>query len=403
MVEWLRGDWVRRLRLPQLEPPFPEASRDRQVLDYPLIACVLALLLVGLVMVGSASTDISSVHYGSAFHFFFRQCVFMIGAIGVMAAVQVFPIELWQRWSVLLLAVGSLLLVLVLFTGREINGSVRWIPLGFFSLQASEVAKLCIVIYMASYLSRRQDEVRDGWWGFIKPLIVLLIAMVLLLAEPDFGAIVVLMGAVLGMVFLAGAKLGQYFVLILTSLAGIALVAISQPYRLRRLTTYMDPWAYQFESGYQLTQSLIAFGRGGWFGEGLGNSIQKQFYLPEAYTDFIFAVIAEEFGLLGSILLIMLLTFVSWRAMRIGYLAERAGQVFSGYMAYGIGLLIGLQVFINIGVSTGLLPTKGLALPFLSYGGSNLLVSCLAVGLLMRIDYERRIFASGAVKEARRD
>ena len=403
MVEWLQGDWIKRLRLPQLEPSFLVAGRDRQVLDYPLIACVLALLLIGLVMVESASTGISSAHYGSAFHFFLRQCVFMAGAIGVMAAVQVFPIELWQRWSVLLLALGFSLLVLVLFVGREINGSVRWIPLGFFNLQASEVAKLCIVIYMASYLSRRQDEVRDGWWGFLKPLIILLFAMVLLLAEPDFGAVVVLMGAVLGMVFLAGAKLRQYFVLILASLAGIALIAISQPYRMRRLTTYMDPWAYQFESGYQLTQSLIAFGRGGWFGEGLGNSIQKQFYLPEAHTDFIFAVIAEEFGLLGSVLVIMLLAFVSWRAMRIGYLAEKAGQVFSGYMAYGIGLLLGIQVFINIGVSTGLLPTKGLALPFLSYGGSSLLISCLAVGLLVRIDYERRIFASGAVKEAKHD
>ncbi|MCK5894101.1 MAG: putative lipid II flippase FtsW [Endozoicomonadaceae bacterium] len=394
---------IKRICLPQLEPSFLVSAKDRQVLDYPFIASVLILMLVGLVMIASASTDMSSVHYGSAFHFFLRQSIFVVVAVAVMAAVQLFPISFWQQWGVELLGLALSVLVLVLFVGREINGSVRWIPLGFFNLQASEVAKFGIVVYMASYLERRKDEVRDGWWGFIKPLMVLLVAMVLLLVEPDFGAVVVLMFVVLGMVFLAGVRLRQYFVMIALSLVGIVLAAISQPYRMRRLTTYMDPWAYQFESGYQLTQSLIAFGRGGWLGEGLGHGIQKQFYLPEAHTDFIFAVIAEEFGLLGSIVVIMLLAFVTWRALRIGYLAEKAGYVFSGYMAYGFGLLIGIQVFINIGVSSGLLPTKGLALPFLSYGGSNLLMNCLTMGLLVRIDYERRIFSSGAVRQAKND
>ena len=355
-------------------------------LDFWLLGVVLAVLSLGLVMVASASTEMAS----NPLYYTFRQALFVTAGCVVLLAVLTIEMQEWEQFSWLSLIVSLGLLVLVLIIGREVNGSVRWISLGVFNLQASEVAKVGIVIYMAAYLVRRRDEVRSRWRGFLKPMGIMSVASVLLLLEPDFGALVVLMAAVLGMIFLAGAPLFQYLILMVASLfAGVAIL-LTQAYRVERLKTYLDPWAHQFDSGYQLTQSLIAFGRGEWFGEGLGNSIQKLFYLPEAHTDFVLAVLAEELGFIGCLLLLGMLMFVALRALHIGKLAEGVGQYFSAYIAYGVGFLIGGQVTINMGVNTGLLPTKGLALPLVSYGGSSMVMSCLAIGLLVRIDYERR-------------
>ncbi len=370
--------------------------------DILLLGAALTAIAVGLIMVASASSSIGNVTYGNTFHFLIRQGIFFAGGLSVILATLMIPMAVWERWGPALLILAWMLLVLVLIpgVGREVNGSSRWIPLGLFNLQPSEVAKVLVAVYMASYLSRKQDEVRDeGWWGFSRPMLVLILTLVLFLFEPDFGSSVVLLGAIMGMVFLAGAGLGKFFVMLIGAvIAAVGLVLVA-PYRMRRLTVYTDPWADQFGDGYQLTQSLIGFGRGGWTGEGLGNSIQKLFFLPEAHTDFIFSVVAEELGLVGSIAILALLFFIAWRAMHIGYLAEKANQYFSAYLAYGLGLLFGSQVFINIGVSSGLLPTKGLALPFVSYGGSSLMMSCLTVGLLMRIDFERH--GMGAAKGGR--
>ncbi len=359
--------------------------------DHLLAFVVLALLLLGAVMITSASMEVAYGRLGSPFFYAVRQLLYI--ALGVIAlfCTLIVPMHSWEKYSGWLLALAFVLLVVVLIVGREINGSQRWIPLGVVNLQASEVAKLGLVLYLAGYLVRRGDEVRKHWRGFVKPMMVITLAVMLLLLEPDFGAVVVLLSAAIGMMFLAGVRLQQFVMLILGCGAAIFLLARSQPYRMERLSTYMDPWADQFGSGYQLTQSLIAFGRGEWFGTGLGNSIQKIFYLPEAHTDFVFAVAAEELGLIGAVGITLLLVTLCVRALIIGFRAEQQGQHFSGYAAYGIGFLLGMQTLINIGVNTGLLPTKGLTLPMLSYGGSSLLVCCVSVGLLLRIDYERRL------------
>ncbi|MGY0217856.1 putative lipid II flippase FtsW [Endozoicomonadaceae bacterium StTr2] len=373
-------------RFSDFRPTWGQPLKNDAELDFWLLGVTLAVLSLGLVMVASASTEIGS----TPLYYAIRQAIYV--AAGLVALIVVMTIELqeWQRFSTVSLLVSIALLVIVLFMGREINGSVRWINLGFFNLQASEVAKLGMVVYIAAYLVRRRDEVRSQWWGFIKPMLVLGGAAALLLAEPDFGAVVVLLVAVLGMIFLAGVPLMQYLVLMVVCVVGVIGILLTQAYRIERLKTYLDPWADQFGSGYQLTQSLIAFGKGEWLGQGLGNSIQKLFYLPEAHTDFVLAVLAEELGLIGSLVLLAMLMFISLRALSIGHLAERAGQFFAAYVAYGISFLIGGQVVVNIGVNIGLLPTKGLTLPFVSYGGSSMVMNCLAIGLLLRIDYERR-------------
>jgi cell division protein FtsW len=267
---------------------------------------------------------------------------------------------------------------------------MRWISLGFMNVQPSEFAKLATVLYMASYLERRRDEVQSKWSGFIKPLLVLALLAVLLLLEPDFGAVVVLMLASLALLFLGGVKASQFILTAVVVLGASVLILLSQPYRLKRLTGYWEPWTQEnvYGSGYQLTQSLIAFGRGEFSGVGLGNSIQKLFYLPEAHTDFVFAIWSEETGLLGAALIISLFVYIFIKAMKLGRKAYESQQYFPAFVAYGMGLLIGFQGFINLGVNMGLLPTKGLTLPFVSYGGSSLIVCFIALGLLLRVHHE---------------
>ncbi|MDX5434480.1 MAG: putative lipid II flippase FtsW, partial [Halomonas sp.] len=302
------------------------------------------------------------------------------------------PLAWWRANGPLLLLVSIALLLLVLFVGREVNGSRRWlsIPLLPFNLQVSEVAKLCLIVYLAGYLERFLPDVRRRWGAFLRPLLVMGVVAVLLILEPDYGAMVVMTGCVMGMLLMAGAPWGRFVFI----LAGVGLlgfyIAIAEPYRLARLTSFSDPWADQFASGYQLTQALIAFGRGHWLGMGLGNSVQKLFYLPEAHTDFVFAVLAEELGLFGAVGVVGLFALLIWRAMAVGRRAELAGLAFAAYISYGIAMVIGAQAFINIAVSTGMLPTKGLTLPLLSYGGSSLLVSAAMVALLLRADIDTR-------------
>jgi len=300
------------------------------------------------------------------------------------------PVAWWERSGWLLLGVGLLALVLVLTPlGRTVNGSTRWIPFGLFNVQVSEVAKLCLIAYLAGYVVRRRDELLNTWPGFLKPLVVLGVASVLLVIQPDFGATVVLVSAAAGMIFLSGVRLSRFVPLIVILVVLGSLLVLTQPYRLKRVVSYLDPWKDQFDSGYQLTQSLIAFGRGDWGGVGLGNSIQKLFYLPEAHTDFVFAIIAEEFGLLGSLIVLALFTLLVVSGFVIARRAEKADMPFGACFSYGITLLIGLQATINIAVSTGMLPTKGLTLPLVSYGGSSLMIVCVSIGVLARVEMER--------------
>jgi len=372
-------------------------------LDLPLLVGCLMLLGLGLVMVTSASSEVAAAQAGGPLYYGIRQAIFL--GIGLIAGVLVLmvPIATWQRLGWVLLAAAFLLLVLVLAVGREINGSIRWIHLGPLSLQASELAKVFVVIYLAGYLVRRQEEVRESWSGFLKPIAVLIPMAGLLLLEPDFGATVVLFGAAAGMLFLGGVGLVRFGLSAILAVGAVWLLVKTQPYRVARLTTFTDPWADQFGAGYQLTQALIAFGRGEWFGVGLGNSIQKQFYLPEAHTDFVFAILAEELGMVGALATLALLVFVCLRALYIGLWAEQAKQHFAAYVAYGLAILWIGQILINIGVNVGLLPTKGLTLPFLSYGGSSLMICCVSLAMLLRIDWERRQLLRGEMEIGERE
>lgn len=360
--------------------------------DRYLVATAIALLVMGMVMIASASSEIARVHFDEPFFYLVHQIAYVI--IGVVAAsiVMRLDFEFWYDHGHWLLLLGLILLVAVLVPGlgREINGSRRWIGLGFLNLQVSEFIKFAMVIYLAGYLTRHQQEVENKVSGFLKPLIILGIIALLLLQEPDFGAAFVLTLTVLTMLFLAGVRLWQFIVLFLILLGLLAYVALSAPYRVQRLTAFVNPWQHQFGSSYQLTQSLIAFGRGGVTGVGLGDSIQKLFYLPEAHTDFLFAVLAEELGLVGVLFVIVLYSVLIWRSLVIGYKAHRLKRLAAGYVAYGFGIWLAMQAAINMGVTSGLFPTKGLTMPLMSYGGSSMLINCVVVAILLRIDHENR-------------
>lgn len=370
----------------------PPAPYDRW-----LICLVLSLVVIGLLMVASASIVVSDQQLHQPFYYFYRQLTRIILGVLLGCIVVQFEIEQWAKISGMLIVGTMLLLALVLLPGigHSVNGSMRWIGLGPIGVQVSELAKFAVVIYLASYLVRRNHEIRTNWSGFIKPMGLLGVIVLLLLKEPDFGAAVVIMATALGMMFLAGMQLRHFVLLLAGVLSILSIIAISAPYRLLRLTSFLNPWANAFDSGYQLTQSLIAFGRGGLFGVGLGNSIQKLFYLPEAHTDFLFAVIAEELGLVGMLIVTGLFTALVLRILFIGRQAQRLGRHFAGFMAYGFGLWIAIQFMVSIGVNCGVLPTKGLTLPLVSYGGSSMLVNCIVIALLMRIDYENRMVVLG--------
>lgn len=380
-------------------PAADAAARRRRgpLLDLPLVGVALLLLALGLVMIASASVGIADRQTGDPFYYLLRQAAY--AGLGIVFAYAAFrlPLAFWeQAGPALLLACGVLLAVLfVPGLGRTVNGSTRWLMAGPVNLQVSELTKLAFIVYLAGYLVRHGDAVRNTVGGFLKPMLPLGVLAALLLAEPDFGAAAVLTATALGMMFLGGVRLWLFGVLVVLAGSSLAVLAVSSPYRLQRLTSFLDPWADPYNSGFQLTQALIAFGRGDWMGVGLGGGVQKLFYLPEAHTDFVFAVLGEELGLLGVTAVVLLYALLVWRVLRLGWQSAQAGHAFGGYLAFGVGLWLSLQAFINMGVNMGLLPTKGLTLPLMSYGGSSMLVSCIAIGVVLRIGVESRLQAGG--------
>jgi len=362
-----------------------------------------SLLLIGYVMVASASLHLGIKLTGDGFYYPIRQLMHIgLGLIfgGGVASV---PMQVWEQNGSRLFLAGLLLLIIVLIPGLgvKVNGSVRWLSLGGVRIQVSEVVKFFSVIYMAGYVTRYRESVQNAAFGLLKPLGLFSVASLLLLLEPDFGSAVVIIMIAMGIMFLAGARLSQFIVLLLVFGVLAMLLVYFSPYRLVRVTSFMDPWADPLKSGFQLVQALISFGRGEWLGVGLGSGIQKLFYLPEAHTDFLFSVIGEELGFLGVITVIGLFAMLVWRAFAIGLAAEQVGQRFSAFIAYGLGIWFGFQSFVNMGVNMGILPTKGLTLPLMSYGGGSMMIMCCAVALLFRVQSEVTEINAGIPKRNR--
>jgi cell division protein FtsW len=370
--------------------PFPARLRTELKLDPVLLAIVLTLIACGFVILASASITVADNTSGEPFYYVQRQLLAAVIGLAGAAFCLFVPMSVWRGLGPLMLLAGLALLCVVLVPGigYEVNGSRRWIRVGVMNLQVSEPARLCLLIYLAGYAVRQQKALRERFAGFLRPMLVLSLASAALLAEPDFGAAIVLLATALVMLFVAGARIRDFVVFFSLAVVAMVMLALTSPYRMKRITAFLDPWADPYNSGFQLTQSLIAIGRGEWFGVGLGDSVQKLFYLPEAHTDFVFAVFAEEFGLLGSAALIALFVALLWRVFNLAFRAVHAERFFEAYLAVGIGTWLGLQAFINIGVNMGLLPTKGLTLPLISYGRSSLIVMLIAVGLLLRIHHE---------------
>ena len=368
-----------------LLPARPAGLYDRQ-----LVLLALSLMAVGVVIVASASIPEGISLGDDPFMFVKRHAMFLVMALGISWFVLQVPMARWQEYNGPMLLLAILLLVLVLVVGRNVNGAVRWLPLGPFNLQPAEFGKLALFVYLAGYLVRRQNEVREAWLGFLKPLAVFGVLAILLLLQPDLGSTVVMFVTSFGMLFLAGAKLWQFMILIGGGLGGVIMLIIVEPYRMRRVTSFMDPWADPFGSGYQLTQSLMAF----------GHSIQKMEYLPEAHTDFVFAILGEELGYVGVLGALCLIFALAIKALKLGHRALQADRLYDGYLAIGIGIWFSFQTFVNVGAASGMMPTKGLTLPLVSYGGSSLIIMTVAVSMLIRIDFElRQATAQARVRE----
>ncbi|MBT4838378.1 MAG: putative lipid II flippase FtsW [Methylococcales bacterium] len=384
-------------------PQSSEESKSNNPIkmDYWLIGAVTILVAMGLVMVASASLHINA---SNSWYYFNRQLFFVV--IGGLSGYVVFHLELdfWRRNGIFLFLFGLVLLVVVLIpgVGKEINGSTRWISLVVFNIQPSELMKLFVVIYVAGYLCRHAQEVCKSCVGFLRPIALIILTGILLICEPDFGSFVVVLTTVLCMMFLAGAQLKQYIAFILIAMIALALLVYIEPYRFERLLAFLNPQESANKGGYQLLQSLIALSRGELFGVGLGNSVQKLFYLPEAHTDFLLAVIGEELGLIGVYTVILCYLIILFRSFQIGWRAELLENRFFAYIAYGLGILLTIEAFINIGVNMGVLPTKGLALPFMSYGGSSLIVSCVMIAIILRIHHEVMSVKKPKSKRSRR-
>jgi cell division protein FtsW len=384
--------------------PFPARLRTPMQIDPVLLGIAVALLFGGLVILTSASMSISDNTENDPFYYVGRQAIaVIIGGVASFACLYI-PMRVWRDVGPLMLLIGLALLLLVLVPGigHTVNGSTRWLRIGAINLQVSEPVRLCLMIYLAGYLVRQNKSLREHFTGFLRPMLVLSLAGALLLAEPDFGAAIVLLTTALAMLFVAGARFRDFFIFFSVATIAMVALAITSPYRLERVTGFLDPWSDPYNSGFQLTQSLIAIGRGEWLGVGLGNGVQKLFYLPEAHTDFVFAVFAEEFGLFGSLILITLFLVLLWRIFMLGIRAAKSERFFEAYLAIGIGTWLGLQTFINVGVNMGLLPTKGLTLPLISYGRSSLIVAMVSIGLLLRIHHELTIDGRRANKRKKK-
>ncbi|MBL5860686.1 cell division protein FtsW [Serratia fonticola] len=376
-------DWVMGSR---------ESDTSSMVLyDRTLLWLTFGLAIVGFVMVTSASMPIGQHLAEDPFLFAKRDALYLGLAFGLSLVTLRIPMAVWQRYSNVMLLLSIVLLLVVLVVGSSVNGASRWISLGPLRIQPAELSKLSLFCYLASYLVRKVEEVRSNFWGFCKPMGVMVVLAVLLLAQPDLGTVVVLFITTLAMLFLAGAKMWQFLAIIGSGVFAVGLLIIAEPYRMRRVTSFWNPWADPFGSGYQLTQSLMAFGRGEFWGQGLGNSVQKLEYLPEAHTDFIFSILGEELGYIGVVFALLMVFFVAFRAMSIGRRALEIDQRFSGFLACSIGVWFSFQALVNVGAAAGMLPTKGLTLPLISYGGSSLIIMSTAIVLLLRIDYETRL------------
>ncbi|MGS2717739.1 putative lipid II flippase FtsW [Eionea flava] len=378
------------LRQLPLSSPLYSPPHTNVGLNYSVMLLSAILISVGIIIIASASIDYSAVNYNDPWFFIKRHLAYLCIALVASVVMLSIPTSFWKKygWVLFLIACVLLLIVLVPGIGKRVNGSQRWIQLGPITIQISEIVKLCGVIFFASYLSNSHYVLQTQWKELFKPLLMLVLLMWLLLLEPDFGGAVVLAVTVGGMLFLAGAKLWQCILLLFSGLGILAALAFFTPYRMKRLVTFLDPWKDQFDSGYQLTQSLIAFGRGEWWGLGMGNSIQKLLYLPEAHTDFVFAIFAEEYGFVGVLCLLAIFFLLITHIFAIAKKAMEREDVFSALAVFGVAILLTTQVIINVGVASGFLPTKGLTLPFISYGGSSLIITCLLVALVLRIDYD---------------
>jgi len=366
-------------------------NQDKAVFDRSFIVIALVMYMIGLIMVASSSMPVAERLFNNPFHFVIRHAIYIVLSLGIAGVALQIPMAWWQKNSSYLLIFGIFLLVTVLLIGRSVNGSMRWIALGPITIQAAEPAKLFFFCYLAAYLVRRRDQVMEDWRGFAKPLVVFGILAGLLLRQPDLGTIIVMFVTTFGLLFLAGAKLWQFISLASVGVFLLSMLAVFEPYRWRRITSFLDPWQDPFGSGYQLTQSLMAYGRGEFFGQGLGNSIQKLEYLPEAHTDFVMAVLAEEFGFIGVSVILFLSMMLVIKALMLGKKALAKEKFFEGFFAYAIGIWICFQAAVNVGASAGIVPTKGLTMPLISYGGSSMIIMTIAVVILIRIDHELRM------------
>jgi cell division protein FtsW len=367
-----------------------------------LLVLASALIAVGVVAISSASISLSEVKFGNEWHHAIRHLSYLAIGVTLGFVAYLLPLNVWRQTSpwLLMLAFALLVLVLVPGVGRVVNGSQRWIPLAGFTLQPSEFAKFALVLWLSGYMVRHGEELRTVLRGLLKPILVLILFALLLLSEPDFGATVIILGTAFGMLFMGGARLVYVLGLVVSAVAIMAGMILMAPYRMQRLMAYQDPWSDPFGSGFQLIQSLIAYGRGEWLGVGLGNSVQKLFYLPEAHTDFVFSIWAEETGLVGAVAVIILFAVFVGRIVFMGYRFLLESREFEAYCCFGFALVFAGQAFVNMGVSSGLLPTKGLTLPFISYGGNSLMMSCVTVGLLLKL--ERSQIAATTKVQARR-
>ncbi|GLX77798.1 putative lipid II flippase FtsW [Thalassotalea insulae] len=359
--------------------------------DRSYIILAVAMYMIGLVMVASSSMPVAERLFDNPFHFVIRHMIYICLSLLIAGATLQIPMAKWHQHSGNLLLLGMGLLVVVLLVGRTVNGSTRWIVVGPITVQAAEPAKLFFFCYLAAYLVRRRDEVLENVKGFIKPLVVFGALASLLLFQPDLGTVIVMFVTTFGLLFLAGAKLWQFISIAAVGLSAIAALAYFSPYRWARVTSFLDPWKDPFGSGYQLTQSLMAYGRGEITGQGLGNSIQKLEYLPEAHTDFVMAVLAEEFGFIGITIVLLLSMTLVFKALMLGRKAVQKEKYFEGFFAFAIGIWFSFQAAVNIGASAGIVPTKGLTMPLISYGGSSMIIMTIALVVLIRIDHEMRL------------
>ena len=361
--------------------------------DMTFFVLIIGLLAFGWIMVTSTSMVEANYDYGNPYFYCVRQGFFAFLGFAAMIFALLVPTDNYQKIYRLWLIIAFLLMIIVLIPdiGREVNGSRRWIPLVVINVQVSEVVKLCSIMHFSSYLVHFGDIARETFKGVLKPLIILGAMAWLLLQEPDFGASIVIFTCIFGIMFMAGVKLTWFIVLIVLGFFAAMFLVIFEPYRLARLNGFLNPWEDANNTGYQLVQALISYGRGGWFGDGLGSGIQKQFFLPEAHTDFIISVVAEELGTIGVIFLLMVYAFLIWKGMKIASFASFLNHYFQSYVAYGISFWVAFQVIVHVGVNIGVLPTKGLTLPLISYGGSSLLIMSFSLGILLRIDFENKI------------